>query len=101
MASRLELQTRLEEILGNNSVYFQPPESVKMVYPAIVYALDDIAKNHSDDGVYLLHKRYSVTVIDKNPDSEFIDSVALLPLCSFNRHYKSNNLNHWNYSLYY
>ena len=42
MASRLDLQTFLEEILESRNVYFQPPESVKMKYPAIVYALDDI-----------------------------------------------------------
>lgn len=42
MASRLNLQTFLEEILESRNVYFQPPESVKMKYPAIVYALDDI-----------------------------------------------------------
>ena len=42
MASRLDLQTFLEELLESKNVYFQPPESVKMKYPAIVYALDDI-----------------------------------------------------------
>lgn len=38
MASRLDLQTFLEELLESKNVYFQPPESVKMKYPAIVYA---------------------------------------------------------------
>ena len=33
--------------------YFQPPESVKMSYPAIVYSLDDIDKTYANDGVYL------------------------------------------------
>ncbi len=101
MASRLYLQTRLEEILGSRNVYFQPPESVKMNYPAIVYALEDIASVHADDGVYLSYKRYSVTVIDKNPDSAFVGMVASMPTCQFNRHYSSENLNHWNFSLYF
>lgn len=101
MASRLSLQTQLEELLGNHNVYFQPPESVKMKYPAIVYTLEKIENTHADGGVYLFHKRYSVTIIDKNPDSKFVDMVAGLPTCQFNRHYNSENLNHWNFSLYF
>ena len=35
--TRLELQSVLEQTLGSRNVYFQPPASVKMKYPAIVY----------------------------------------------------------------
>ena len=69
---RLELHEILCTILGSRNVYFQPPESIKMNYPAIVYGLDDIDNQYANDGVYLSHRRYSVTVIDKNPD--FLDS---------------------------
>lgn len=101
MASRLFLQAQLEQLLESPNVYFQPPESVKMNYPAIVYALDDLKNAHADDGVYLSYKRYSVTVIDKNPDSPFVDMVAKMQTCRFNRHYKSDNMNHWNFSIYF
>lgn len=101
MADRLFLQAQLEELLGSRNVYFQPPESVKMNYPAIVYALDDLKNAHADDGVYLSYKRYSVTVIDKDPDSMLVERIAALPTCRFNRHYKNDNLNHWNYSIYF
>ena len=37
MASRLNLHNSLIEALGTKSVYFQPPESVKLVYPCIIY----------------------------------------------------------------
>lgn len=40
--SRIDLQYLLENILGSRHVYFQPPETVKMNYPAIVYSLDGI-----------------------------------------------------------
>ena len=52
--------------------YFQPPESIKMNYPAIVYSLDDIDKTYANDGVYLSNRRYAVTVIDKDPDLSLI-----------------------------
>lgn len=47
--------------------YFQPPESIKMNYPAIVYSLDDVDKTYANDGVYLSNRRYAVTVIDSRP----------------------------------
>ena len=53
------------------------------------------------DGVYLSNRKYLVTVIDKNPDSSFIDIVAKLPTCRFVRHYKSDNLNHYVFTLYF
>ena len=34
MASRLELQSKFEELLGSRNVYYQPPESIKMSYTA-------------------------------------------------------------------
>ena len=101
MASRLSLQNQLEALLGSRNVYFQPPESVKMSYPAIRYEVDDYKNVHADDGVYLSYKRYSVTVIDKNPDSDIPDKVIHMPTCQFNRFYTSENLNHWNFSLYF
>lgn len=101
MANRIDLQNMLETILGSRNVYFQPPESVKISYPAIVYGLDNINNTFADDSVYLSHKRYSITVIDKNPDSTIVDKIAVLPACRFNRHYKSENLNHYVFSLYF
>lgn len=98
---RLELHEILCEILGSGSVYFQPPESVKMNYPAIVYGLDDLDSVHANDGVYLLRRRYAVTVISEDPDTDLIGKIAVLPMCRFDRSYKSDNLNHYVFTLYY
>ena len=98
---RSELSVLLRETLGSSHVYFQPPESIKMTYPAIVYALDGIKTVHADDGVYLSHRRYSVTVIDKNPDSILVEKMLALPYCSFNRYYTSDHLNHFVFTLYF
>lgn len=98
---RLQLHEVLCEILGTRCAYFQPPESVKMNYPAIVYSLDDIENLHADDGVYLSSRKYQVIVIDKDPDSELIGKVAALPTCQYNRHYAQDNLNHDVFTLYF
>lgn len=94
MPSRLDLQTKLEKLIGSRNVYYQPPESLKMNYPAIVYGLDNIKNSYANDGVYLFKNRYSVVVIDKNPDSKIVGKIALLPFCQYSRHFETDNLNH-------
>lgn len=101
MASRIDLHEELCDILGSRNVYFQPPESVKLKYPCIIYERDNMEIIHADDTSYHLFKRYNVTVIDKDPDSEIPDKVALLPHCRFDRHYKGDNLNHDSFSIYW
>ena len=85
MASRLNLQTELETILGSRNVYYQPPESVKMKYPAIVYSRKNIDNIFADDTVYTQNHSYELTVIDPNPDSEIVMKVSRLPACTFDR----------------
>ena len=99
--SRLDLHEKLKSILGANHVYFQPPESIKMKYPAIVYSLSDIKNLHSGNKVYEQFTSYQVTVIDQNPDSEIYKEISKLPMCRFNRFYVADNLNHYSFTLYY
>jgi len=101
MGSRLNLQTLLEGLLGSRNVYFQPPASVIMQYPCIVYNRAAVDTKYANDKKYLQKKRYSVTVIDKNPDSLLPDKIAALPLCSFERTLRADNLNHDIFNLYY
>lgn len=101
MPSRLELQAALEKLIGSENVYFQPPSSVNMKYPAIVYGLEDIGNTFADDGVYLSQRKYSVTVIDEDPDSEIVGKIASMPTCRYSRHFESDNLNHDVFILYY
>lgn len=98
--TRLQLQTLLESILGSRCVYFQPPESIHMNYPAIVYSLDSIANRNADDLTYNYNKRYQITAISSDPDDKIVDDLVALPMCSFQRSYKAENLNHWVFSLY-
>lgn len=101
MDNRLELHEFLCNILGSRNVYFQPPESVKMKYPAIVYSRNDIANKHANNLVYSQKTAYDVIVIDFNPDNLFVKAVSKLPLCRFVRHYTADNLNHDLFTLYY
>jgi len=98
---RLQLNETLCKILGSRNVYFQPPESIKMKYPAIVYSLSDIENLYANNGVYLSARKYTVTVIDKDPDSLIVGAVAGLPTCRYDRHYEKDNLNHDVFTLFF
>lgn len=97
-ARRKALNDTLLTICPN--VYFQPPESVKMTYPAIRYKRSAIDQQSADNQPYLTHVRYELTVIDRNPDSDIVDAVMRLPFCSHNRSYTSENLNHDVFIIY-
>lgn len=101
MGTRLELQVVLEGLLGSRNVYFQRPESKAMQYPAIVYNIDDLETAHAGNKPYKLVDRYQVTVIDKNPDSLIPKKVAALPMCTFDRFFVSDKLNHNVFKLFF
>lgn len=99
MAPRLELQSLLEEV--TNRVYFQPPANVQMQYPCIVYSRDGTSTDHADNGLYRHAKRYQVTVIDRNPDTEIADKVEALRYSSFQRAFAADDLNHYVFNLFF
>ena len=101
MASRLELQSLLEELLGSRNVYYQPPESIRMSYPAIVYSFQDIRNRYANDTVYTQAQSYQLTLIDEDPDNEMKNKISQLKMCSFDRHFKSGNLNHYVFTIYF
>ena len=101
MATRLELQSKLEEFLGFKHVYYQPPENIKMEYPAIKYSKSNIQTRSADDRTYSKMTRYEIIVIDRKPDNPVIDELLKLPYCSYDRSYKAENLNHDVLTLYF
>lgn len=101
MASRLDLQIQLEDILGTRNVYYQPPESIKLCYPCILYSLADIDQIHADNLDYLNNRRYELILIDENPDSEYVDAILHMQTSRFDRSYAASGLNHFVFSLYY
>lgn len=101
MRHRLELHEILCNVLGSRHVYYQPPENVRMEYPAIVYSRNDIENTFAENSVYKQDHQYQIIVIDKDPDSEIVSAVSRLSMCRFNRHYESENLNHDVFTIYY
>lgn len=72
-----------------------------MQYPCIVYQRYNALTVFADNSPYRRTKRYQVTVIDADPDSAIPDEVAKLPMCTHNRFFVANNLNHDVFNLYF
>jgi hypothetical protein len=99
MGQRLDLHQLLETFTTH--VYFQPPTNVQLEYPCIVYKRDYADTKFADDIAYAHKKRYMITVIDRDPDSDIPDKVAGMQMSLFNRFYTADNLNHDVYNVYF
>ena len=102
MARRLQLHNELLDILGSNNVYFQPPASMLLQYPCIVYKLASGLTEYADNKAFRFTRRYELTLIDPDPDSELIEKLVFaFPAIQFDRSFIADNLNHYIYNLYY
>ena len=101
MGSRLELQDLLETIIGNQNVYFNPPESLIMNYPGIKYNISKIPTLKASNKTYKITFCYSVTLMSTLPNEALLIKMLNLPMCSFDRHYTSDGLNHDVLQLYF
>ena len=109
MGKRIDLHMKLKQIMaavlgrdpGSDHVYFQPPENIRLKYPAIVYSRNNMPRIHADNSVYGMGTEYSVIVIDPNPESLLLKPIASIPTCRFDRHYVADNLNHDVFTIHY
>lgn len=106
MIKRLQLSEKLHAFFREHgypeNVYFQSPATVQMKYPCIRYSRDDIYTLAADNIGYLGMDRYTIIVIDPNPDSE-IPNLLLkeFPYARFDRQYTADNLHHFSLSIYF
>ena len=102
MASRLELQSELRQVLGSNNVYYQPPESKKISYDCIVFKKQDVWEKHADNSKYMMYDCYELTIIYRDPDSPITKNILNhFVYSNFSRHFTSDNLNHDVIIIYY
>ena len=101
MDRRLNLQEILASILGSNNVYFQPPETIKLKYPCIIYERSNIDQTYADNRSYIDKVCYSITLITRSPESDLVKKILALPYCSYDRYYAADTLNHDTFTLFY
>lgn len=99
MGSRTQLHAALCTMTTH--VYFQPPESLLMTYPCIVYKRASARSFFSDNIPHHHVKCYEVTVIDKNPDGSIVDKLLNFPMTTLAQHFTTENLHHDVFTVYY
>ncbi len=101
MDKRLALQKELEKLAGAN-VYFQPPASVHLAYPCVIYNLAVGDLKRADDSIYSYTNRFELMFIYRKPNMEIVEKVMrAFPMCSISRIYIADNLYHYAFNLYY
>lgn len=100
---RSSLQSLLESLFEEDMehVYFQPPNNIDLQFPCIIYSRNGSNSKFADNVRYAHAKRYQVTVIDRDPDSELPDKVEALPYSDFDRYFAADNLNHHVFTVYF
>ena len=100
MRTYKDLLHLLQQAVKHNRVYFQPPENLKIGYPAIVFHLSKIEVNHASDVPYKGAREYSVTLITKEPEPDAIDEILEIPYSSLDQTFVSDGMNHFVFSVY-
>lgn len=100
MTDRLKLHKALCDALGPKvNVYFQPPESMKMKYPAFRYNYAGVNRQFADGKAFVSHDIYEGTLIESGSESVYNAKILELPYVRPGRVYIANNLTHYSYTI--
>ena len=98
--SRLELQAKLEALIGDpDRVWFQPPSEDQLKYPCLIYTVKDGEGWHANNHPYAFFPFYDVTYIYKDPDegAAFVKKLMMaFPGIRYDRAWRVDNLYHDN-----
>lgn len=87
---------------GDDHCYFQPPGDPGMKYPCIVYHYINDDDIFADNIHYIKSKRYTVTIIDEDPDSKIPERLKeKMKYCTLDRIFTVDGLNHFVFTLCY
>jgi len=98
---REEIQAFLKQLIGSDNVYFQPPVSIVMRYPCIVYNRTKVKVKRANGLAYGYDIAYTVTLISKDPDDTIFSKLVELPKSSFDRHFTAEQLNHDIFTIFF
>lgn len=102
MKKRVDLHYKLCEILGNSNVYFDPPETIKLKYPCIIYHQSSGDHVYSGNKTYLYTHSYEITAISKDPDNDIVEKmVSEFEMIRHGSRYTADNLYHDTFTLYW
>lgn len=97
-----ELRTLQEEDHGYQHTYFEPPESIRMSYDAVVYEKLAMEVRRANNRSYNIRDGYFVTVISRDPETTMPRRFQEhFERCRPERPFVQDNLYHFPFTLYY
>jgi len=96
-----ELQELMGSLDGVEEAYIQAP-TTGLKYPCIMIERglpSDV--NFADNIKYLFCKAYTITIIDRSPDSQIPDLVEGLQHVRYDRFFRTDGLNHFVFQMYF
>ena len=81
-------------------VLFQPPATVKLEYPCIIYKLSDMPTNWSNNLPYHWERCYEMTYITRDAQDPMVEKLIALRETKFERYFSADNLHHFVYKIY-
>lgn len=100
MRTYRDLLHLLRKAVDHDRVYFQPPENLKLGYPAIVFHLTKIKVDHADDVPYKGAREYMITLISKDPEPNALEEILKIPYTTLDSTYISDGMNHFVFTSY-
>lgn len=99
---RMKIQEMLKKHLGIKNLYFDPPRSIQMKFPCVVYDMENPVIQYADDRPYQFSYRWNITIIDRDgtKGEYYLRKMLELPYCSFDRKFVTDNLYHFIFTLH-
>ena len=102
MTDNMHIQRALHQALGAGvKIYFQPPIQGRLSYPCVIYSLANIDSNFASNGLYSADRSYNVQLIHDDPNNDVVDKLLAFRNSRFNSSFVSDNLYHYNFTIYF
>jgi len=89
---RIKFHNKLLSILPGVKIYYNPPDNIKIQYPAIIYKDSSIKSVRADNIKYITSPGYKVTYISSNPiDPNISILLKNLNMLEYSNSYYLNN----------
>lgn len=103
---RLLLDNELRQLQidanGYQHTYFEPPESIRMTYDAVVYERAMPNVRRADNRSYSIRDGYKVTVISRDAETPLPRMLQEhFERCAPERPFVTDNLYHFPFTIYY
>lgn len=83
------------------NVHFQPPQTIRLTYPCIIYSRGNANVLYANNKKYKNKDRYTVLLIERDPDSSLRDSISEIPYSTEEPTYRADNLYHRPFTIYF